>query len=1045
MPVVPGIDPEPTVEVDKELTVTKVASLVNNKAITANTKVRPNDVITYTITVTNSGNMTLTNVALTDSLNVVYTGTTPVTAGNTIDTTASMAPGANKTYTVTYTVTQADINAGTAIVNTAIATAEDGTTAQATTTTGIPVNPDVTVSVTKEWVDNNNQDGLRTDVTIQLMNGTTPVTGKTVTLTSSKTSDTFTGLPKYDENGTEIAYTVTETTQITDYTAEVTKLADNSFKVTNTHEPYKVTVSGTKSWENDFETDRPEEVTIQLLKEGTAVEGKTTTATAANNWKYEFTDLDRRANGEDIEYSIQEVGDIARYYAVQYANPVVDNDGNITIDLTNVKVGHLNVDISADYPKTDGTKAEPGDVVTFTLDFSDSGEGIVDYEHTTIEIDLVVRDRDGNIVSDPISSVDLSTLPEGARFENGKVIFNVTSADQIAEPIELKVTVANGVPAGSSLTPTISGAVASNSVSVAIEQSVKVQKHTDKNIVLTLDISGSMNYCSEHKSKYALGDTANSADNVYGCVECGAEHITTSSNGQHSCTEHGNNNIHRAWVDNKWTYYCDTCARAYTSRIAALKTAAKAFVQSVYNNKGSEGITVTIVTFNKTITAGTTLTLNDTNLNTIKNAIDGIVATNGTNIRGAVTETTGVFRRSAMLTGDETNPAKNILVFLSDGEPNKDSYKISNYPAAMRGLNSISNLEKFAVGFGPDFSRTELTVLVGEDNTDRILEATNAAGLLAKFQEIADKINNMQTDLGNLETPLSDTTNIYPVELSYTDHNNVAQPKITCNNYADLQANNVTITSDGKIVWDVSGYTQYDNFVITLGRGAATRTSGAKLLMKSMAKANASGSEKMEWTVLLTSDDDGIEGNGYVIITEPVIYEDNSNDESNQTLSSEEPTKSAEVVEKEIAPVVEENAKTAIVEDKTEVTEPVEENTKSNVLSSIIDKVESGAINEEKVNSIVNEPVVEDKKEEPVVEDKKEEPVVEDKKEEPVVEDKKEEPVVEDKKAEPVVEDKKEEAKSAETKLEEKVETSEPVIELTVEPTELVTVNTIAE
>ena len=123
------------------------------------------------------------------------------------------------------------------------------------------------------------------------------------------------------------------------------------------------------------------------------------------------------------------------------------------------------------------------------------------------------------------------------------------------------------------------------------------------------------------------------------------------------------------------------------------------------------------ITFNKTITAGTTLTLNSTNLTTIENAIDDIVAKSGTNMRGAVTETTGVFRRSAMLTGDTTNPAKNILVFLSDGEPDQDNYKISNYPAAMRGLNSISNLEKFAVGFWPEFSRTELTVLVGEDNT----------------------------------------------------------------------------------------------------------------------------------------------------------------------------------------------------------------------------------------------------------------------------------------------------------------------------------------
>jgi hypothetical protein len=62
------------------------------------------DQITYVFTVTNTGNTTLTNVTITDPQATV--------AGGPI---ASLAPGAtdNSTFTATYTLTQADINAGT--------------------------------------------------------------------------------------------------------------------------------------------------------------------------------------------------------------------------------------------------------------------------------------------------------------------------------------------------------------------------------------------------------------------------------------------------------------------------------------------------------------------------------------------------------------------------------------------------------------------------------------------------------------------------------------------------------------------------------------------------------------------------------------------------------------------------------------------------------------------------------------------------------------------------------------------------------------------
>jgi glyoxylate utilization-related uncharacterized protein len=67
------------------------------------------DIITYTVVVENTGNVTLTNIAVAD----------PKTG---LDVTiASLAPGASVTYTETYTITLADLNSGS-VVNTATAT-----------------------------------------------------------------------------------------------------------------------------------------------------------------------------------------------------------------------------------------------------------------------------------------------------------------------------------------------------------------------------------------------------------------------------------------------------------------------------------------------------------------------------------------------------------------------------------------------------------------------------------------------------------------------------------------------------------------------------------------------------------------------------------------------------------------------------------------------------------------------------------------------------------------------------------------------------------
>ncbi|MEI2422283.1 hypothetical protein V6O07_18525, partial [Arthrospira platensis SPKY2] len=70
------------------------------------------DVINYTIVVQNTGNVTLSDIVVTDPLTGLST------------TIASLAPGASQTFNESYTITQADLDAGS-LTNTASAAGED--------------------------------------------------------------------------------------------------------------------------------------------------------------------------------------------------------------------------------------------------------------------------------------------------------------------------------------------------------------------------------------------------------------------------------------------------------------------------------------------------------------------------------------------------------------------------------------------------------------------------------------------------------------------------------------------------------------------------------------------------------------------------------------------------------------------------------------------------------------------------------------------------------------------------------------------------------
>ena len=169
----------------------------------------------------------------------------------------------------------------------------------------------VSVSVSKVWEDNSNQDGMRTtEVTVQLLADGTEVSGKTATLNESNSwTYTFKSLPKKSA-GVEINYTVAEVNVPTGYTSETTGDMTNGFTITNTHTPETINIPVTKVWEDSNNQDgkRPTEITITLLANGEEVEEKSVKLNVSNSWTYTFTDLPKKENGVDINYTISETG-----------------------------------------------------------------------------------------------------------------------------------------------------------------------------------------------------------------------------------------------------------------------------------------------------------------------------------------------------------------------------------------------------------------------------------------------------------------------------------------------------------------------------------------------------------------------------------------------------------------------------------------------------------------------------------------------------------------------------------------------------------------
>ena len=181
----------------------------------------------------------------------------------------------------------------------------------------------VDIPVTKIWVDNDNQDGLRpAKITVKLLANGEEVARKDIT-SETDWKETFTGLPKF-KDGKEIVYTLQEE-KVENYSPSIDQ---ESYTITNTHTPGKTTLSVTKQWDDQEDKDglRPKSVKVQLYADGKK-SGDVIELSAENKWTHTFANLDKNVKGKAVTYTVEEV-DVPRGYQVTKTD---DGQGNVVL------------------------------------------------------------------------------------------------------------------------------------------------------------------------------------------------------------------------------------------------------------------------------------------------------------------------------------------------------------------------------------------------------------------------------------------------------------------------------------------------------------------------------------------------------------------------------------------------------------------------------------------------------------------------------------------------------------------------------------------
>ena len=165
-------------------------------------------------------------------------------------------------------------------------------------------------TVTIEWDDADDQDGIRPEtLTATLSNGTD------VTLNPANSwTATVDNLPMYNDEGYKIEYNWTQDEDVLPEGYTMTNLSKEGIvtTITNSHTPEKTQVKVSKVWNdnNNKEGFRPTSVTVHLKKGETEIESAV--LNAGNEWTHTWSGLQKYENGTAINYTVTE-DEVANY------------------------------------------------------------------------------------------------------------------------------------------------------------------------------------------------------------------------------------------------------------------------------------------------------------------------------------------------------------------------------------------------------------------------------------------------------------------------------------------------------------------------------------------------------------------------------------------------------------------------------------------------------------------------------------------------------------------------------------------------------------
>ena len=698
--------------------------------------------------------------------------------------------------------------------------------------------------------------------------------------------------------------------------------------------------------------------------------------------------------GQDVAISavLEEIDGYTVTFDKWKANGGNDVDGqNTTItmpasDLTLTAIAkktekdpNVTIDIVADYPNNN-KQAEPGDTIKYvaTIENEEAHEIKVKIDVDSDAADtidsIIVYDKDGNIVKRYYNLDEEIVIPAGG---NVKISYSsVVPKDCPVNEDKFTSTVTVSTVAES----LIKKKTKSNSIEKSSDVLDATQK--DKNVILILDLSGSMdeNTKDGRTTKIAALRTAarQFVDKLYASSKETNTRVTLNVIGIGEAHD---------------VYGPLGIIKYYTSPSKKNGKGDPILLDDRYNGCDAYLIGSYINT-----NQGTWISSNF-----IKNKLN---PEGGTNIVGSLKLANGIMDETygqANGINDYIKGADNYVVILTDGangpSANKPISKDTDglkYSTALR--NSGAGI--YAIYFegndskANEIGKTDLNTIL--DGKYPLYEASSSDSLNMAFDSIASSINKVQSNKGIITAVLPDTGAYFPIIVTYTE-NGEEKELFKVTKKSELEDKKMKVTSDGKLLeWDLTG-TEY------------SKLEGLKL--KLTLGKDATKGEETESTLELLSIESGD-------VVSPILVVNIENEEENISGDSNV-VKGDEVISSGDVKVEEEQK----VEEKNE-----EQQEEPKVEEKNEEQKEEPKV-EEKNEEQQEEPKVEEKneeqKEEPKVEEKneeqQEEPKVEEKNEEQQEEQKVEEKN-EEQQEEPKAEEKDEQQKETKIKEEKKDE-----------------------